>query len=212
MPNATAMSLLPDPATAARHTVLDDAQGLVFGTSMCAFALVLLQHLGLVTGQTAGLALILSYWSGWSFGLVFSIVNLPFYWLAFRRMGLRFTLKTFLAVGLLSLFTTFLPRWIDYGTVNPAVGAIFFGFICGAGLLALFRHGASLGGVGILALYLQDKTGFRAGWTQLIFDACVFALALVVIEPGAVMYSLLGAVVVNLVIAINHRKDRYIGF
>ena len=88
---------------------------------------------------------------------------------------------------------------------------MFFGAITGAGLLALFRHGASLGGVGILALYLQDKTGFRAGWTQLIFDACVFALAFAVIDARAVAYSMLGALVINLVIAINHRKDRYMG-
>ena len=194
-----------------RHTLFEDAQGLAFGTAMCAFALVLIQHLGFVTGQTAGLALLISYWSGWGFGPVFFVVNLPFYWLALRRMGLRFTLKTFASVALLSLFAMLLPRYLDFGATNPVLGVIFFGAITGAGLLALFRHGASLGGVGILALYLQDKTGFRAGWTQLIFDACVFALAFAVIDARAVAYSMLGALVINLVIAINHRKDRYMG-
>jgi uncharacterized membrane-anchored protein YitT (DUF2179 family) len=81
----------------------------------------------------------------------------------------------------------------------------------GSGLLAIFRHRASLGGVGVVAVYLQDRTGFRAGWTQLLVDLVVFALALFTLPVGAVLYSLAGAVVLNLVIAINHRRDRYIG-
>ncbi|THD75081.1 YitT family protein [Thalassobius vesicularis] len=177
---------------------------------MAAAAMVILTHLGLVTGQTAGLAVLLSYITGYSFGAVFFVVNLPFYWLAFRRMGLVFTLKTFAAVGLLSVTSTLIPDYFQIGYVNPAVGAILFGMMSGAGLLALFRHGASLGGVGILALYLQDKTGFRAGYTQLLFDAGVFTLALFILDMPALLYSLLGALVVNLTIAINHRKDWYV--
>ena len=76
--------------------------------------------------------------------------------------------------------------------------------------MALFRHGASLGGIGILALYIQEKTGFRAGWTQLLFDAVLFSVAFGLRDFMTVVYSFLGALVVNLVIAINHRKDRYI--
>ena len=64
--------------------------------------------------------------------------------------------------------------------------------------------------MGILALYLQEKTGFRAGWTQLTFDAGVFALALTVVPWVQVAWSALGALVLNLVIAINHRRDWYV--
>ncbi|WP_246032437.1 YitT family protein [Thalassobius vesicularis] len=199
-----------DSPSPRKHGPTADAQGLIFGTTMAAAAMVILTHLGLVTGQTAGLAVLLSYITGYSFGAVFFVVNLPFYWLAFRRMGLVFTLKTFAAVGLLSVTSTLIPDYFQIGYVNPAVGAILFGMMSGAGLLALFRHGASLGGVGILALYLQDKTGFRAGYTQLLFDAGVFTLALFILDMPALLYSLLGALVVNLTIAINHRKDWYV--
>lgn len=199
-----------DSPSPRKHSPMADAQGLIFGTTMAAAAMVILTHLGLVTGQTAGLAVLLSYITGYSFGAVFFVVNLPFYWLAFRRMGLVFTLKTFAAVGLLSVISTLIPNYFQIGYVHPAVGAILFGMMSGAGLLALFRHGASLGGVGILALYLQDKTGFRAGYTQLLFDAGVFTLALFILDMPALLYSLLGALVVNLTIAINHRKDWYV--
>lgn len=193
-----------------KHSALADAQGLFFGTTMAATGVLILTHLGLVTGQTAGLAVLISYMTGWGFGPVFFVINLPFYWLGFRRMGWAFTLKTFAAVGLLSVISMALPGYFRIEQLHPVVGAILFGMVTGAGLLALFRHGASLGGVGIVALYLQDKIGFRAGWTQLLFDAGVFALAFAVIEPLPVLYSMLGALVVNMVIAINHRRDWYV--
>jgi uncharacterized membrane-anchored protein YitT (DUF2179 family) len=194
----------------ARHSPLDDAQGIAFGSLMAAFGIVILTHLGLVTGQTAGLAVLISYATGWGFGPVFFVINLPFYWLGYKRMGPVFVAKTLTAVTILSLATMVLPGLVSFETLHPAVGAVLFGFVTGSALLALFRHGSSLGGVGIVALYLQDKTGFRAGWTQLLFDAGVFALALLLRDWQTVVWSFLGAVVVNLVIAMNHRRDRYI--
>lgn len=192
------------------HSLTEDAQGLAFGATVAAFAMTILTHLGLITGQTAGLAVLISYATGWAFGPVFFAVNLPFYWLGWRRMGAAFTAKTFAAVAGLSALTLLMPGWVSFAHLDPVLGAVLFGMLSGAALLALFRHGASLGGVGILALYLQDRTGFRAGWTQLAFDLCLFAVALLVIEPALVAISALGALITNLVVAINHRRDRYV--
>jgi uncharacterized membrane-anchored protein YitT (DUF2179 family) len=198
---------MTDPRT---HSLIEDAQGLLFGTGMAAFGITILTHLGLVTGQTAGLAVLISYATGWGFGTVFFVVNLPFYWLGYRRMGARFVAKTFIAVAMLSVFSAAMPRWVDFAQLDPVAGSLIFGAITGSALLALFRHGASLGGIGILALYLQDRTGFRAGWTQLAFDICLFAVAFTLRDATTVAISALGAGVVNLTIAMNHRRDRYI--
>jgi len=195
---------------AARHSPAEDAQGLAYGSFMAAVGVLLLTHLGFVTGQTAGLAILISYATGWGFAPVFFAVNLPFYWLGYRRLGPGFMLKSFVAVAAMSGLVAALPPFLQFGHVHPAVGAVLVGFLTGSALLALFRHGASLGGVGIVALYLQDATGFRAGWTQLIFDACLFAAALLLRDWQTVAWSFLGALVLNLVIAINHRRDRYI--
>ncbi len=193
-----------------KHTLLDDAQGLIYGASMAAFGVVILGHLGLITGQTAGLALLISYATGWGFGPVFFALNVPFYWLGYRRMGAGFVAKTFVAVAMVSVLSAVLPNYIRFDTLNPLIGAVLFGFATGSALLALFRHGASLGGIGIVALWLQDKTGFRAGWTQILVDAVIFAMALFVLDLRLVVTSALGALVVNMVIALNHRRDRYI--
>ena len=198
---------MTDPA---KHTLIEDAQGIAYGATMAAFGIVILTHLGLVTGQTAGLAVLISYATGWGFGPVFFAINLPFYVLGYLRMGLAFTVKTFIAVAILSGLSLWLPGQVSFATLNPWVGAVLFGFLSGSALLALFRHGASLGGVGIVALMLQDRLGWRAGWVQLGFDAVLFAVAFAVIEARLVIISFLGALVVNLVVAINHRRDRYV--
>lgn len=193
-----------------KHSIIEDAQGIAFGSFMAATGVLLLTHLGFVTGQTAGLAILISYATGWGFGPVFFAVNLPFYWLGWRRFGPVFVAKSFVAVAMLSVLSIWLPGYLHFGAVHPAVGAVLIGCLVGAGLLALFRHGASLGGIGIVGLYIQDATGFRAGWVQLIFDAILLLIALFLRDPVTVGWSFLGAAVLNLTIAVNHRRDRYI--
>jgi uncharacterized membrane-anchored protein YitT (DUF2179 family) len=78
------------------------------------------------------------------------------------------------------------------------------------GMLALFRHRASVGGVGVLALYLQDTFKWRAGLVQLAIDLVILLIAFFVISPITVICSVIGAAALNFFIAINHRTDRYI--
>ncbi|MBP0482042.1 YitT family protein [Sagittula salina] len=194
-----------------RHTFWEDVVGLLVGTLLMALAVMVLKAGGLITGQIAGLSLLLSYASGWSFGAVFFVLNLPFYLLALRRMGVKFTIKTFAAVALLSGFTEVLPLGLSIEVLHPVLAALLFGVLAGLALIVLFRHGATLGGVGIVALWLQDKRGIPAGNTQLAFDAGVFALAFAMLPWPVVLTSLAGSVILNLMITVNHRGDRYIG-
>lgn len=193
-----------------KHSKFEDAQAFVYGTAMCALALMMLKTLGLITGQTAGLALLISYLIEAPFGIVFFVLNLPFYWFGYKRMGLTFVIKTLICVALISVFTEIFPRFISFETLNPVFGAIMIGFMTASGLMAIIRHGGSLGGVGIMALYIQDASGFKAGYVQLAFDAVLFTVAAFILPLDLVGYSLLGAVVTNVVLAINHRRDRYI--
>ncbi|MDQ2092809.1 YitT family protein [Rhodalgimonas zhirmunskyi] len=198
------------PSTATAHSPFEDLLGLISGAVLMALTVHLMRAGGLITGQIAGLSLVLSYVSAWSFGAVFFVLNLPFYWLAVRRMGWTFTLKTFFAVALLSGLTGQLPLGFQISWLHPGLAALLTGITGGTGLLILFRHGATLGGVGIVAVWLQDTRGIKAGHVQLAFDAVVFALAFTLFPWKMVAWSLLGAVILNIVILVNHRRDRYI--
>lgn len=192
------------------HSLLDDVQGMSLGIFLAAVGLNILTTVGLITGQTAGIAVIISYLSGYSFGAVFFAVNLPFYVLAWKRLGATFTIKSLISVTLLSVLSEIIPLGMVFSYIDPLLGALTFGALLGVALLVLFRHNGSLGGLGVVALLIQDTTGFRAGYVQLIFDALIFLLAFFLFDPLLVFYSLVGAVVLNLIIAINHRRDRYV--
>ena len=203
------MFLLSKPK-ADRHTPFEDAQGILVGATLVALAVHVLSSANLMTGQIAGLALVGSYISDWSFGAIFFVLNLPFYIVAVRQLGWLFTLKTFAAVAVMSLISDTLPLILTVEMVHPALGAVLGGILAGVGLISLFRHGATLGGVGVVALWLQDARGIKAGNTQLAFDLVLFALAFWVLPPEMVIWSLLGAVILNMIITINHRRDRYV--
>jgi uncharacterized membrane-anchored protein YitT (DUF2179 family) len=63
-----------------------------------------------------------------------------------------------------------------------------------------------------MAIYLQNRRGWRAGVTQMVADFVILCGAFFVRAPSEVLLSVLGALTLNLVIAINHRTGRYIGF
>lgn len=193
----------------ARHTLFDDIQGIFTGTLFVSLALVIFNQAGLLTGGTAGLAFVLHYATGVSFGKLFFLVNLPFYWFSWRYMGREFTVKTFLAIGLLSLLTEWSPSVFQIAQIHPLYATVVGGLLLGSGCLFLARHRASLGGATIVTLYLQEKHGWSAGKVQMAIDCCVVLLALFVVPPGRVAYSVLAAVLMSLFLWVNHKPGRY---
>jgi uncharacterized membrane-anchored protein YitT (DUF2179 family) len=197
--------------TSHRHHWLEDAQALLTGTLLFALAIILFRQAGLLTGGTAGLTFLTHYATGLSFGLLYFLINIPFYIFGLKALGKAFTLKTFCAVALLSVYTELVPQWISVAHIHPVFAAILGGLLAGAGLLMLIRHQASLGGLGVMAIYLQKARGWRAGNVQMIADGFIVTAALFIVDIEKVALSILGAFMLNLVLSINHRPGRYFG-
>jgi hypothetical protein len=126
-------------------------------------------------------------------------------------MGLRFTGKTFCAVALVSGCSLMHPHFIGYAKLDLFYSAVLGGLLMGVGFVMLFRHGASLGGINVVTLFLQDRYGLRAGKLQMGVDVVIVLCSLFVVTPRVLLASILGAVTANLVIALNHRAGRYMG-
>lgn len=204
--NTAAIIPPPLPPT---HSLFEDILALLIGALFVSLGIAMFNQAGLLTGGTAGLAFLIHYSSGIPFGTVFFVINLPFYFLAVRRMGWRFTIKTFCAVALVSVFSGLHPQFVHFSALTPFYVAVIGGFLMGTGFIVLFRHQASLGGVNILSLYLQDKYGIRAGKLQMGIDIVIVLASLLVVDLTALLASMLGAVALNLVIMLNHRPGRY---
>jgi len=193
------------------HQPYEDVMAMLLGTLFVALGVTLYTQAILLTGSTAGMALLLNYLTGWGFGIWFFAINLPFYYLAIKRMGWSFTLRTFVAIGLVSVFSELTQRWVTFESVPSLYAAVMGGALIGVGMLMLFRHRTSLGGINILALYLQQRYGWRAGYVQLGIDGLILLAALTQLPLDRVGYSVIGAVTLNLIIALNHKPGRYIG-
>lgn len=193
------------------HSWLDDGHALIAGSLFVALGLTMFAHAGLLTGGVAGVAFLLSYATGTNLSFCFFVLSLPFFWLSWRRLGQEFTLKSFFAVALVSLCTALAPKAVRFELLNPWVASVLGGFLIGFGLLALLRHRASVGGVNILAQWLQQSRGMSAGKLQMSFDVLVVLAAIFVVPPERVVQSVVGAVAIGAILTLNHKPGRYLG-
>ena len=192
------------------HSLFDDVQAILLASLFMSFGVALFTQQEFLIGGTAGVAFLGSYASSWSFGQLFFVINIPFYGLALWRLGWFFTLKTFVAVGLVSILSDWIPQWIVIDSSIPLFAAIFGGSMMGAGLLMLFRHKASLGGLNILSLYLSKYHNVNAGRFQMVVDVIIIILAIYIVDIWATIYSVIAAICMNAVLATNFKKGRYL--
>ena len=200
----------PPTQRQAHHTLFEDALAILTGTLVIALGVAMYKKAGLLTGGITGFAFLAHYASGLNFGALLVAANLPFYALALKRMGREFTLKTVISVSLVALFTELSPSLIRIEWLHPGYAGITGGFLIGVGMLILFRHNASLGGLNVLALYLQDRKGWRAGTVQMGFDGLILICSAFLVSPMLIAVSILGALALNISLATNHRRDRYV--
>jgi uncharacterized membrane-anchored protein YitT (DUF2179 family) len=196
----------------AKHTHFDDIQGILTGALIVALGISFFKSAGLLTGGAVGISFLIHYATGANFGLTLFLVNLPFYWLALKRMGMEFTLKTLATVGLVSLLVELLPQMFAFARIDPFFAGIAGGLLIGVGMLILFRHRASLGGLNVLVLWLQERFGWRAGKLQMGLDVVILLGAAFIVPPLVLVASVLGAVLLNFALAVNHKPGRYMAF
>ncbi|SIQ36247.1 Uncharacterised 5xTM membrane BCR, YitT family COG1284 [Aeromonas sp. RU39B] len=191
------------------HTLFEDVLALLTASAFVSLGVFLFHQVGLLTGGTAGLALLLQKITGISFGMLFFCINLPFYVLAWMRMGPRFTVNTFISVAAVSWMTDHLNAVLQIGQIEPVYAAFIGGTLIGMGLLIMFRHKSSLGGFNILALFIQDKFGIRAGKLQMGLDCAIVIASFFVVSIWVLLLSVAAAIVCNLVLTLNHKPGRY---
>ncbi|MEP0355220.1 YitT family protein [Paraglaciecola sp.] len=191
------------------HKFYEDLIALFCAGVLVSFGIMLFSKHNLLTGGTAGIAIITTHLTNLNFGVLFFLVNLPFYYIAWTRLSKRFTINTFISVAVVSVMTEQMDTFIDISNVDPIFSSVVGGIMIGMGVLIMFRHKSSLGGLGILALYLQNRFNVRAGNFGLIVDATIILSSMLLFSFDLVLLSILGAITLNLLVAVNHKPGRY---
>lgn len=145
-----------------------------------AFAAFFLPH-DIAPGGVTGIATVLSSVTGLNVGLLSFLINLPLFAIGWRRVGLRFAVRSFISMILLSLFIDVMPEFDLAG--NMMLAAIFGGVTMGAGLGLVVRAGATTGGTDMAAMIVHEH------WSMFTVPMVLFAIDGIVVIIAALNFG-----------------------
>lgn len=142
-------------------------------------------------GGLTGISTALNYLFNLPTGITLMILNIPILILGFWKFGGGFIIKTAIATGLVSLNLTITDYLIPSFNIDKILASVFGGILMGLGLSIVIRHGATTGGIDIIAKLINMK--FRhltVGRLILIIDAFIICFAAVIYgNIQSVLYS-----------------------
>ncbi len=118
-------------------------------------------------------------------GEIYFLLNIPIILLGWFKVGKKFTMRTFLAVILISVFQILVPNDIELVT-DPLLATITSGVFIGTGIGITLKNGSSTGGTDIIALYISLFKGKSFGLYNLLLNIVVILGALLVTQDVTV--------------------------
>lgn len=173
-------------------SILNKMFFLTVGPFVAAFALeVFLVPNNIIDGGIVGISIILSYLTKINLGLLIFVINIPFFFLAFNKIGKKFVLQTFYAIGMLSLALNVFTTHHLPSTHDLLLSTVFGGIILGAGVGLVLKNEGSLDGTEIMSLVLSKKFGFSVGEWIMLFNVFIYSAAGLVFGWNKAMYAVL---------------------
>lgn len=161
-----------------------------------------------VTGIAQIIATISERWLGFTVpvALSFYLINAPLLILAWRTIGKKFAVFTFITVSMSSLFIQFMPKVVL--TDDPLINAVFGGLFLGSGIGFALRNNISSGGTDIVSLTVRRKTGRTVGTISLTVNALVLSLAGLLFGKEAALYSMVALFITSRVTDAIYTKQK----
>ncbi len=140
-------------------------------------------------GGVTGISLLLHEAFHINISLLVLVLNLPFIYMGYRRIGKTFAVQTSLATLLLAAGLFFIH--IDPFTTDKLLIAVFGGLLIGTGIGLVIRSGGVIDGAEVIAVFTKRKIGFSNSEIIMIFNTFIFAGAAFHFGIEAAMYSLI---------------------
>lgn len=165
---------------------------LTLGPFIAAFALeVFLVPNNIIDGGIVGVSIILSYLTKINLGLLIFAINIPFFFLAFNKIGKKFVIQTFYAIGMLSLAVNLFTVHHLPTTHDLLLATVFGGIALGTGVGLVLKNEGSLDGTEIMSLVLSKKFGFSVGEWIMTFNIFIYGASGLVFGWNKAMYAVL---------------------
>ena len=143
-----------------------------------------------IDGGVTGVSMLVSKVTTTTLSVWLPVFNLPFIALGYRQIGGGFALRSALAISGLSLAVALIP--FPDVTHDRVLNAVFGGFFLGAGIGLAMRGGAVLDGTEIAALLISKRSHLlKVGDVILLFNVCLFLVAMTLLGVEEALYSIL---------------------
>ncbi|WP_156288842.1 YitT family protein [Oceanobacillus salinisoli] len=144
---------------------------------------------------------------GLSTGILLFLLNIPVLILGWFKVGKGFTIYSIVSVAFSTLFLEFIP--IMELSNDIILNAVFGGVIGGVGVGLTLKHGASTGGMDIIAMVLSRMKDKPIGNYFLIMNSIIIVAAGIMYEWENALYTMLTLYVSTRVIdAIHTRHEK----
>jgi uncharacterized membrane-anchored protein YitT (DUF2179 family) len=143
-----------------------------------------------IDGGVTGISMLIAETTGVPLSVLIFIINMPFLFLGYKRLGVSFAIKSTIAIAGLSFCLAFV-QFPDV-THDKLLTAVFGGFFIGVGIGLAIRAGAVLDGTDIAALLVSKKTQLlKVSDVILLLNVVVFSAALFFLGVESALYSIL---------------------
>lgn len=139
-------------------------------------------------------------------GIIYYLINIPIFILAYTKMGKKFFVKTLITVSAISIFFAAIPPVVIVEDVMAA--CVVGGIVSGAGVGIILRMGSSGGGMDVVGVLLTKwKRDFSVGKINLLVNLALYGTCLFLFDVEIVVYSVIYAAVYSVAIDKVHIQN-----
>ncbi|MDQ3015237.1 MAG: YitT family protein [Bacteroidota bacterium] len=142
-----------------------------------------------IDGGITGISILLSKFFHMDISILLVVLNIPFIYIGYKKIGKSFAVETTLAIILLIIGMNTLN--IPIITNDKILIAIFGGFFIGLGIGFVIRAGGVLDGLEVVAHYTNKTSGWSTGEIVMLINTAVILAAVFQFGLEAGMYSIL---------------------
>lgn len=141
-------------------------------------------------------------------GIIYFLINVPFFAMAYKIMGKRFCLETLVSIVMVSVFLSLIPIPNPPIIKDRMLASIVGGLGSGVGAGMVLRAGSSQGGQDLIGVCLaKTHPNFKVGTIGIIISVCIYTICLFIYDIPTVLYSIIFAVVTGLCVDKVHIQN-----
>lgn len=144
----------------------------------------------IIDGGITGISMMLAHLTGIKLGLFLFILNIPFFQMGYKQIGVTFALSMLYGIIVLSTATA-LMHSIQPIIQDELLAVVFGGLLLGTGVGLVIRSGGVLDGTETLAILIEKRVPFSIGEIIMFINVLIFTIASFVYGLENALYSML---------------------